>query len=167
MRSFLFLVVLVVLVACTQKNTNPTPAGTTILSWDLTQSDREAMRSAKLGDVKVKDIDYTAMAADTPVNVKLHVETATVVFTEGGAERTHTSPTKMQITLADGKDFTFSGGRCMGPHYKLAAPGDAPRDMILHCTVKATKPSYDVSLTIFAYGDGTIDDGVVTTGKVR
>ncbi len=155
------------LVGCTKKNENPTPAGATILSWELSQSDRESMRSAKLADVKVQDLEYTAHPTDdSSVKVKVHLETATVVFVEAGSENTHSSPTKLSLTLVDGADYTLDRGKCMGPHYKLAAPGEAPREMILHCIVKATKPNADVSFSFYAYGDGRIDDGLQSTQKV-
>lgn len=162
-----FLVAFLCLVGCTKKNEHPTPAGASILAWDLSQAYRVSIRSAKTSDVKIQDLDYTAHPTDdSSVKVKVHLETATVVFTESGREVTHTSATRIELTLVDGADYTLGNGKCMGPHYKLAAPGDAPRDMILHCIVKATKPNDDVSFTIYAYGDGTIDDGRPTTQKV-
>lgn len=152
---------------CQPSNPNPTAAGTTILSWELAQSDRETIRSAKLSETTVKDFDYEAHPTDdTTVVVAVHLETATTVFTEAGEQVTHRTPVKLSLKLVGGADFTLGNGRCMGPHYKLAAPGEAPRDMILHCIVKAKKPRYDVSFTIYAYGDGTIDDGRPTKIKV-
>jgi hypothetical protein len=156
-----FWLVALCLAGCTKKNENPTPSGANILAWDLSQAERESVRAAKTSDVNVQDIDYTAHPTeDTSVKVKIHLETATIVFNEGGGERTHSSPIKIGMTLVDGADYTLDRGKCMGPHYKLAAPGEAPRDMILHCIVKATKPNAQVSFTIYAYGDGKIDDGV-------
>lgn len=153
---------------CSKKNENPTAAGTSILAWELAQSERASIRTAKTSDVKVQEVDYTAHPTeDTAVKVKVHLETATVVFEEDGKEVTHTAPIKLGLTLVDGADYTLDDGRCMGPNYKLAAPGEAPRDMLLHCTVNATKPNAQVNITIYAYGDGTINDGQPTTVKVR
>lgn len=157
----------VALVACSKKNENPTKAGASILAWELKDAERESIRAAKTSDAKVADVDYTAkLTDDSRVKVKVHLETATVVFAEGGQEVTHASPIKLGVTLVDGADYTLAPGKCMGPDYKLAAPGEAPRDMILLCTVKATKPNTEASFMIYAYGDGTIDDGNPKTQKV-
>jgi hypothetical protein len=161
-------VLALVVVGCHRSNPNPTAPGTTVLAWELAQSDRETIRSAKLSESTSKDLDYVAHPTDdTTVKVAIHLETATTVFSEAGEEVNHRAPVKLSVKLVDGADFTLGNGTCMGPHYKLAAPGAAPRDMILHCIVKAKKPSYDVSFTIYAYGDGTIDDGRPTTIKVH
>ncbi len=161
-----FLWVALCLAGCTKKNENPTAAGASILSWDLSQAERVSIRTAKTSDVKVQDVEYIATAGGDPIKMKVHLETATVVFSEADAERTHASPIKLGVTVVDGADYTFSNAKCMGPDYKLAAPGEAPRDMILFCTVKAKKPNADVGFMIYAYGDGTIDDGNPKTQKV-
>src|SRR5688500_14359991 len=135
MKHFLF--VAVCLVGCTKKNENPTPSGANILAWDQTQAERESIRTAKTSDVKVQGLECAAQPAeDTAGKVKVRLETATVVMTEDGKEVTHAAPIKLGLTLVEGADYTFSDGKCFGPHYKLAAPGEAPHDMILHCIVK-------------------------------
>ena len=147
--------------SCSKSNPNPTPNGTTVSSWELARSDRAAIRGARTSDAATKKLAYVAHPTDdTAVELALELETATVVFEEDGKEVTHAAPIKLRVDVVDNGDFTIGEGKCMGPHYALAAPGQAPRDMILHCVFKATKPSYDVSFTIYAYGDGRIDDGV-------
>jgi hypothetical protein len=162
-----FLWVALALVGCTKKNENPTPAGTTILAWDRTQSERETIRSGTMSDAKTHDFEYTGYPIDdVAVKVKVHLETATVVFTHDDKETIHTTPTKISLVLVDGADFTLHDGKCWGPHFKLGAPGEAPRDLILHCIVKATKPNASVSFSFYAYGNGTMDDGVMKKVKV-
>lgn len=146
---------------CSKSNPDATPNGTTVLSWTLDQSDRASIRSAKQSERSVKDIDYVAKPTDdTEIKLAVHLETATVVFAEDEAEVTHTAPIKLEVKVSDNGDYTLHDGKCMGPNYELAAPGEAPRDMILHCVVKARKPGADVGFTLYAYGDGRIDDGV-------
>ena len=156
----------VLLAACKESNPNPTKAGATILTWQIGDSDRTTIRTAKLTDIKVADYDYDAVTADTKVKLKVHLETATAVFVEDGKEVTHTAPTKLEVKVVDANDFTLSTktGACGGPHYDMALPPS--RDMILTCRVIAKKPSYDVGFWLYAYGDGRIDDGNPKTVKV-
>ncbi len=78
------------------------------------------------------------------------------MFDEDGKQVEHRSPVKVTITAIDAKDFTLTKAKCLGPHYDMNLPPG--RDMVLHCIVRAQKPKYDVTLTVFAYGDGRIDD---------
>ena len=160
-------VVLFAVTACTKHNSNPTPAGTVVLDWKLAQADREPIRAAKTTDVQTKDVEYIAHPTDdTNVKLQVHLETATVAFEEAGSQVTHRAPIALVVKVVDGNDFTIGNGKCGGPNYQLAAPGEAPRDMLMDCRFKATKPSFDVGFMIFTYADGRIDDGVVTKTKV-
>lgn len=156
-----FLFPLLALAACaSEKNDNPTKTGTVVLDWQLADSERVSIRTAKQTDSKTQILDYEdAVDFDKklPVKVKVFVETATVTFEEDGKQVEHRAPVKVTVTAVDANDFTLANGRCRGPHYDMHLPPG--RDMTLHCTVDAKKPRYDVDLTIYAYGDGRIDDG--------
>lgn len=146
--------------ACTPgSDSEATKPGDTVLTWELASSDRESIRAATIREVKSIDLDFDGQV--TPdgeeVKVKVHLETATVEFVEDGATVTHAAPIKLSITAVDAAGFTLSASSCNGPHYTMDLP--PAHDMTLHCYVKAKKPRYDVGFTIYAYGDGRIDDG--------
>ena len=72
------------LAACgSDKNANPTEPGSVVLSWDLTQSDRISIRTAKQTDVKSQELDVE-QAVDfekkIPVKVQSPRDRATVAF---------------------------------------------------------------------------------------
>ena len=162
-------VCLLLVAACSKNNPDATLVGTQILDWQLAQSDRETIRQAAASSVKAQDIDYVAHPTDdTEVKLKVHLETATVKFEEGGRQVTHTAPIKLSVVVVDNGNFTLklSDRNCAGPHYQLAAPGDAPDEMLMDCYFHAKKPNYDVGFFIFAYGAGKIDDGVMKKVKV-
>jgi hypothetical protein len=159
---------LLALIACgSDKNDNPTKPGSVVLTWTLAESDRLSIRSAKQADAKSQELDF-AEAVDVdkkvPVKVKVTLETATVTFEEDGKQVEHRAPVNVKITAVDANDFTLTNAKCMGPHYDMQLPPG--RDMILHCTVRAKKPKYDLLLTVYAYGDGHIDNGNPKTIKV-
>lgn len=155
------------LAACSKSNSNPTPAGTTVLDWKLALSDRAPIRAAKTTDVQAKDIAYVAHPTDdTAMKLQVHLETATVAFEETGAQVTRRAPIALVVKVVEGNDFTVGNGKCFGPDYPLTAPGAVPNDMLMFCRFKAAKPSFDVGFMIYAYSDGRIDDGVVTKTKV-
>jgi hypothetical protein len=154
--------------ACGPKsNPSPSPSGATVIDWRLAQSDRDAIRQAATSDVKVFDREYTAHPTnDTAVKLMVHLESATVVFREADEQVSHHAPIALTVKVLDGGDFTFGKVTCMGPHYKLSDPETGPLDMLLHCYTHATKPSYDVGFTMYAYADGTINDGNPTTVQI-
>lgn len=159
---------LLALVACgSDKNDNPTKPGSVVLSWDLNESDRLSIRTAKQTDAKSHELDVE-QAVDFekkfPIKVKVAFETATITFDEDGKQVEHRAPVKVKITAIDAKEFTLTNAKCMGPHFDMNLPPG--RDMVLHCLVHAKKPKYDVRLTIFAYGDGRIDENNAKTIKV-
>lgn len=146
--------------ACSKdKSSDATQPGATVLSWELAKSDRDSIRAAKVSDTKALELEYEGSVSmeNIKVKVKVHLETATVEFEEDGKPVTHRAPVKLRVEAVDANGFTLSQGKCMGPHYTMDIP--PARDMILHCVVEATKPRYDVSFTIYAHGDGHIDDG--------
>lgn len=148
------------LVACSSDaNPEATKPGATVLEWELADSDRESVRAAKIGDVEVSEHAFDGEVSPEGVKVKVnvHLETATVEFEEDGKLVTHAAPVRLKIEAVDAAGFTLSPLRCMGPHYTLDLP--PAHDMILQCYVKATKPRWDVSFVVYAYGDGRIDDG--------
>ena len=156
---------LLLLAACSPSNANPSPPGTNVLHWQLGDSDRTEIRTARQTDTKTTTLAYEAHPTDdTSIKLNVTLDTATVTFGDPGKEVTHSAPTRLVLTVADAGDFTLSAPKCMGPHYDMALPPS--RDMILHCTVKAKKPRYDVGFTIYAYGDGRIDDGVMKKRKL-
>lgn len=161
-------VLLLALAACGPgKNANPTKAGTVVLDWKLADSDRASIRTASLSDTKTQTIDYTTYVDPenkTSVKLKIVLETSTVRFGEEGAQREHRAPTKVTVSVIDANDFTLANGKCMGPHYDMGLPPG--RDMILHCTLGADKPHWDVGVTFMAYGDGRLDDGIAKRVKV-
>jgi hypothetical protein len=163
----LALVSLLVLAACT-KNPDATTPGTTVIAWQLADSDRSSIRAAKLTDVKTQTFTHDAHPTkDTTVKVEVTLETATVTFEEDGKQVVHRAPTKLAVKAIDAGGFTLSKskGGCMGPHYDMNLPPSL--DMILHCTISAKKPRYDVGFWLYAYGDNRIDDGNPKTIKVH
>lgn len=149
-------------------NPSPTPSGTTVIDWRLAQSDRHAIRQAATTAVEVFDREYIAHPTrDTSVKLRVHLESATVVFEEAGERVTHRAPIAFAAKVIDSGDFTFGKVTCMGPHYKLSDTGTGPHHMLLHCYTHAIRPSYDVGFTMYAYADGTIDDGNPTIQVVK
>jgi hypothetical protein len=155
------------IVACSKSNSNPTPAGATVLDWKLALADRPAMHAATTTDVQAKDIAYDAHPTDdTTVKLQIHLETASVTFEETGVKVTRRSPIALVVKVVDGNDFTIGNGKCGGPNYPLTAPGDVPNEMLMDCRFKATKPRFEVGFMIYAYSDGHIDDGLMKKTKV-
>ena len=143
--------------ACS-KNPSPTAVGATVLDWKLSQSDRVSIRSAKRSEPSKKSVAFTAEPSkDTKVQLALDVELATVTFEEDGQQTTHTAPVALSGKVVDGADFTLGPAACQGPHYQLAAPGQAPREMVLMCTLRAKKPNVDALITVTLYGDGRVE----------
>ncbi|MCA9620586.1 MAG: hypothetical protein KC731_16300 [Myxococcales bacterium] len=159
MRSVTILLVATGLAACSS-SASPDAAkpGDVVLQWDLKESDRASIRSAELADHETFDLHYQGTVTnDAKIDVEVHLKTAKATFEEDGKTVTHAAPVKLSMKVVDAKGFALSKPSCSGPHYTLDLPPAS--DMILHCVVRANKPNRDVSFSLYAYGDGHIDDG--------
>lgn len=148
-----FVLLVLVLSACPKK-AEGTAAGTRVIDWKLAQSDRESIRSATTAEVVKKEVPFTSHPTkDSTVVLTLRLETATVTFTEDGKPTTHTAPISVSADVVEGGGYTFGATQCSGPHYQLAAPGEAPREMLLQCSVRVKKSDADVLVSFTARGD--------------
>ena len=134
-----------------------TPNGTSILSWTLEQSDRESIRAATSNQIQQTDFEHVAHPTkDTSVVLLVELVTGRVVFVEDNVTVTNTAPMKLDVRVLDHGGYLIDRPRCIGPHYQLAAPGEAP-EMVLTCDFKAWKPGANVAFTITASGRGAIE----------
>ena len=141
------LLIVVALAAC-GRHPHPTPPGTKVLAWDISHSDRAALRSAAFSGLTPKDL---ALAdADTGVRLALHLELARATYMEDGTAMALPVLVSLAATVTDANDFTLADARCEGPDYDLALP---PTTTILDCTLGATRP--DADLRIFFQLDGS------------
>ncbi|MCB9578289.1 MAG: hypothetical protein H6717_14790 [Polyangiaceae bacterium] len=162
LRPTIVILVAILTPACSKSGPTPTTKGSSVLSWKLADSDRVAIRSAVTSNASTKHVSYVAHpTSDTSVALALDVETATVAFKEDGKDVTHTAPIKLEAKASDPAGFALGPASCKGPHYQLAAPGAAPRAMVLTCYVHARRSQGDVGFQLYVYGDGTINDGQV------
>jgi hypothetical protein len=128
------------------------------MEWDLAQSDRESIRDASTSNRKVFDVEHIGYPSkETPIKILVHLETATVVFPESGANVTRSAPVKMKLTSSDSNGFTLSGSHCLGPHYLMETK--TPNQMLLLCTIRAVRTGRNVLVSFAAYADGSVDDG--------
>ena len=135
-----------------------TPNGTTILSWRLEHSDRESIRTATSNNTRITDFEHVAHPTkDTSVVLLVELFTGRVSFSEDNETVTHTAPMKLDVRVLDHGGYRIDRVRCMGPHYQLAAPGEAPEEMMLMCDFRAWKPGANVGFTITAWGRGAIE----------
>jgi len=145
------------LAACSRGNKDATPAGMKVLDWDASKSDRAAFKTATFDGKQAKDQSATFTVSDKDnVKLKLHVETATATYQEGGAAMQIASVTALTATVEDGKDYTFGAAKCDGPNYELTAPDQPPGYTLLDCHIAATKPNTQSSVFFQMKGDGTI-----------
>lgn len=152
-----FLFVALSLCACPKKPEG-TAAGTRVIDWKLAQSDRESIRGATTAEVAKKDVPFTAHPTpDSTVVLALHLEVATVTFTEDGKPATHTAAISVSADVTENGGYSFGTPQCAGPHYQLAAPGEAPREMMLMCNVRVKKSDADVLISFTVRGDGKVE----------
>ena len=141
------LLIMVALAAC-GGHTNPTPAGTRVLAWDISRSDRAALRTATFANLTSKDLALSD--ADTGVTLALHLELARATYSEDGTAMALPVVVSLAATVTDANAFTLADGRCAGPDYDLALPATTT---LIDCTVGATRPDSD--LRIFFQLDGS------------
>lgn len=135
-----------------------TPNGTSILSWQLDQSDRASIRNATASETRLTDIEHVAHPTkDSSVVVLVELVTGRVAFSEDNETVIHTAPMKLDVRVLDHGGYLIDRPRCTGPHYQLAAPGEAPEEMVLICDFKATKPGANVGFTVNAWGRGAVE----------
>lgn len=159
MRLACVLGALAVAAGCGDKNDKATATGTVILQWDHTSSDRASLTTATLGERRSVNVAHRAKLVDgSTVELGLAIVTAPITLREDGVSKQYLAPVLVSAKLDKNADFTFSEPRCMGPNYQIARP--TPREMILECRVKATKPTADVYLAFDVYGDGRVADSV-------
>lgn len=152
------------LLACkpSLKNDNPTKPGTVVLAWDVSKATHAEIATAKLGEIKRYDLDFSTHLIDaekTLVKLKIHLETSTMrLVGDDRALHEYSVPTKLTVTAVDAGDYTLGPPKrgCIGPNFKLALP--YPRDMILQCYLDAVRPRHDMAIALVAFGDGTIAD---------
>lgn len=144
------------LAAC-NANKDATPSGTNVLDWDASKTTRPAFKTATFDGKQVKDQSMTFAVADIDqVKLKVHLETATAKYQEGDSAMQLAAVTAIRATVEDGKDYTFSAGRCTGPNYDLTAPGQPSSYTILDCQIAARKPHIQGFVSFQMKGDGTI-----------
>jgi len=142
-----------------------TPHGTPVLSWELKQSDRASIRTGLAFEPRRMSMSYVARPTpDTSVTLAIELTSARVTFSEDNEPVTHTAPIKLDVRVLDSGGYKFERVRCMGPHYQLAAAGQTPEEMLMHCWFRVTKPNANVGFTIYAWGNGTINDGRYARG---
>jgi hypothetical protein len=137
-------------------NKNATPAGTKVLDWSIANSDRAAIKTATIDARKTSDRVETFTLGNEDVKLKIHVESGTAKYEEGGKPMQLASVTAVTASLEDGKDYTFSAGTCRGPDDATLKPGTAPGDALLDCLIHADKPRYQMLVTFTMKGDGTL-----------
>ncbi len=137
-------------------NKNATPAGTKVLDWSIANSDRAAIKTATVDARKTSDRVETFTIANEDVKLKLHIETGTAKYEEGGKPMQVSSVTAVTASVEDGKDYTFTAGACRGPNYATLTPGTAPGDTVLDCLIHADKPKYQMLVTFQMKGDGSL-----------
>lgn len=137
-----------------------TPHNTQVLDWDLQQSDRASIRTGIAFEPRRMSMAYVARPTpDTSVTLAIELTSARVTFTEDDVPVTHTAPIKFDVRVLDGGGYQFERVACMGPHYKLAAAGQTPEEMVMHCWFRVTRPNANVGFTIYVWGNGSISDG--------
>ena len=149
---------LLVLAACSHANKDATPVGAKVFDWDATKSDRAAIKTAQFTDIKPIDRSetVTACGGDIKIKLKLHMETGTATYDEGGSHMQVPALHALTATVEDGADFTFAPGKCEGPNYELTAPGQAPHYTLLDCHARVNKPNNDCLIYLQLKGDGTL-----------
>ncbi len=149
-------------------NKNATPAGTKVLDWSIANSDRAAIKTATVDARKTSDRVATFTLANEDVKLKLHIESGTAKYEEGGKPMQVSSVTAVTASVEDGKDYTFTAGTCRGPDYATITPGAAPGDAVLDCLIHADKPRYQMLVTFQMKGDGSLlPQNAGTTLKVK
>jgi hypothetical protein len=144
------------LAAC-NANKDATPSGTNVLDWDTSKTTRPAFKTAAFDGKQVKDQSMTfAIAEIDQVKLKVHVETATAKYQEDGNAMQLAAVTAISATVEDGKDYTFSAGKCTGPNYDLASADQRASYTILDCQIAARKPHIQGFVFFQMKGDGTI-----------
>ncbi len=145
---------LVVAASACDSNKNATPKDAKVLEWTLAKTTRASMKDATLTNKATKDLVINDAA--TGVKLSLKLETATAKFNEGGKDVEHDAIVGLTATATNPNEFTLVDRGCDGPNHQLAAPGAAPRAMILDCRIKADKPKFDGFVSFQLLGDGTL-----------
>lgn len=158
MKAMLCVAALVAAGGCgSKKNKNPTPVGTAVVTWDHTQSDRASMKTAKIGAHKlVNQVVAMKMVDGSTVKLEITAGVAPVTLHEDGVDKAYHAPVKVTAKVIDGADFTFDRPKCAGPHYQMGSP--TPPEMLLDCTLHATKPDAELMLAFDVFGDGRMVD---------
>lgn len=151
MRSILALLVLAP--ACATESDAVTPNGTSILSWDLTRSDRLTIRNATTSDHQLIDFEHAMPEMSIVLGVEL--VTATVRYYEAGRLETRTAPIALELRVADNGGYLIDRAGCTGPHYELA------NNMLLTCDFAAMEPGSEAGFTVHARGDGSMTSSMV------
>lgn len=139
------------------KNKDATASGASVLAWDTGKSTRASFAKVVVGARRAKDVTLVAHPFEgAAIKLRAHVETADVTFEEDGKPQKFDAPVSIAVTVDDANDFTLGGGKCDGPDFQLAAPGAAPKEMIVQCRIKATKPNADVGVSFEVWGDGKV-----------
>jgi len=136
-----------------------TPAGTVVLEWDRSKSQRDNIKTAKpSGDpTSHAKLLEAAGEADKPFALDVDFDTLGLDVVEDGKSSRHTAVGK--ITMKVGRnDFWNLRASCEGPHYQLPDGGTTAEAMVLNCTVKMKHgDQHDELVTLQVYGDGIIN----------
>ncbi len=135
------------------ENKDATAEGTTVLEWDLGQSDKPALKTAALEDKKSFDVVQVMEPTDnSKVTLELHIEVATANYQVDGLARTARVPVRIKAAVRDGNNLTFHDGTCVGP--KVTDTSTA-----VDCSIRTDRPGLEGGVFFGVLGDGRVEPG--------